>query len=762
MQSKQIFISAVAGIATLGAVVAQSFSGQKITDVQVQYTGDKTVDEQRIISQMSSSIGSKYNAEKLDTDIRTLYRSGLVDNVSISGVNYNGGVKLIAKVTTRPILASVAFSGNTKFYDKTLARKTELVSGKILGAADVVTAKKAIVKYYRDFNFPNVIVTHTVQKTTRAGYANLVFNIQEGGKNTIKRIKFEGNRAFDHNLLLKEMKSRKKGIFSFITKSGQIDHNQLADDVEKVIDFYKDNGYLKAYSSGAQINTVKNGKVEVRIPIHEGQKYTVNSVSFGKMTQFTSAQLLPTLVLDPGDPYSQSQLREDIKTIRSYYGSKGFANANVTPKITNSSNNTINIHYEIAEGKPFKVGKINISGNSITKDKVIRREVTLRPGQPFNSVEKETIQNRIKSLNYFDPVYVDTTASVLPGHQDMNIQVKEQQTGNLSFGAGFSSIDSIVGFVNVEQRNFDILNWRNFRGGGQRLNLSLRAGDETTDASISLIEPWIFGRKLEAGVELYYKDLLFLSSEYDLTRIGAAVHLRKSIGKKSSLRGELRWERNKVELEDDIDSSSFFNLFVGDFARTELSLSYIYDSRNSRVTTRRGHRIESGLTFSIGDAETYTAFAKGSKYWNFKYDIIWNLRGEIAATQAYGDNELVPIFDRHFLGGARTLRGFEFNDVGARDASTEEVYGSTSKGYITSEFTFPVVEKVRGAVFGDIGTVGDGQNEFGDGIYSDAGVGVRLNLPIGPIALDYAFPLTSPDPEADKGPQFNFYVNTSF
>ena len=759
---KKPLLSAVIGAATIGLVTADSFSGKKITDIQVKYSGDKTVDSQRIINQMSSSIGSKYNAEKLDTDIRTLYKSGLVDNVSISGVNHLGGVKLVASVSTRPILASVGFAGNTKFMDKTLARKTKLSTGKIFGATDVVAAKKAIREYYLSFDYPDIAISHSIQKTTRQGYANLVFNIQEGTKNTIKKITFQGNRAFDHNLLLKEIETRKKGIFSFITNSGQIDHNKLAEDVEKIVDFYKDNGYLKANSPGAKFNTLKNGKLELIIPVNEGVKYSVNSISFGKMTQFTPAQLLPTFVLDAGDPYSQSQLREDVKTIRAYYGSRGFADVKVKPKITNASGNKINIRYEITEGARSKVGKINISGNAITKDKVIRREVTLKPGKPFNSVELTTIKNRLKSLNYFDPVYVDSSASSSSGHRDLNIQVKDKETGSLSFGVAFSSIDSLVGFVGLEQRNFDIFNWRNFRGGGQRFKINIRAGGETTDASVSLIEPWFLGRKLEAGIQLYYQDLLFLSSEYDLTKMGAAFHVRKAIGKKSSIRAELRWENNEVQLEDDVTAASDFQQFEGDFSRTELTVSYIYDSRNARITARRGHKIDAGLTYSMGDAETYTLYAKASKYWNFKYDIIWNLRGELATTEAYGSNSLVPIFDRHFLGGARNMRGFEFNDIGSRDSVSGEVFGGSSKAYITSEFTFPLVDNIRGAVFSDVGSVSEDSFSFGDDIYADAGLGLRLNLPIGPLALDYAIPLTSPDEIADNGGQFNFYISTSF
>lgn len=757
-------LSSLALMATASPLAGQKFNGKKITDIEIQYVGDKTVDEQRLINFMSSQVGTRYNADKIDRDIRALKKAGLIDNIAFSGKGHKGGVKLTAKVITRPVLASVGFIGNSKYSDKKLARTTKLETGKILGEGQALAAKRKIQKLYTDANFPDVFISHRLQKTTRAGHADLIFTIDEGNKNTIRKIHFQGNTAFDHNLLYKEIQTKKKGLFSFFTKSGRIDNDKLDEDVERIIDFYKDNGYLKASSPGAEIVPIKGDKVDIYIPINEGVKYKVNKVSFGPMSVFTPQQLLPTLLLDPGDAYSQSQLREDIVTIRSYYGSKGYADVRVSPQITNASNNTINIRYNILEGKPSKVGRININGNSITKDKVIRREVTLRPGEPFNSTELKTIKNRLKSLNYFEPIYVEDRPSVQAGYRDVDITVREKKTGNLSFGAGLSSIDNIVGYAGIEQRNFDITNWRGgFRGGGQRLNLNLKAGGETTDATLSLVEPWFLGKKLEAGVSLYYRDLLFLSDEYDLTKAGGTIHLRKALGKSSSIRAEYKWESNDVDVEDRLNGTgSAFEQFEGKTERSSITLSYIHDTRNAIVQPRKGHKVDLGLTYSFGDSETYTIFARSQKHWNFKYDTILSIKSEYSTTDTHGDNGTIPIYDRQFLGGQRNLRGFEFNDIGPRDGVSEEVFGGATKAFFTAEATIPIVDNVRGAVFADTGFVSKDSWDFASDPYVDAGVGLRLNLPIGPVAIDYAFPLKSPDPEADKGPQFNFYLNYNF
>lgn len=741
---------------------AQNFTGKKITDIQINYIGAKTVDAQRIKNFMSSSVGSTYTPDKLDNDLRTLYKTGLIDNVNIKGSNHAGGVRLTAQVATRPLLASMGFKGNIKYQDKTLARKTKLKTGTIIGASDEVDARKALEDHYTSSGYPDITITSKLQKTNTPGYANIIFTISEGAKNTVSKIRFEGNRAFDRNILKKEIKTRKKDIFTFFTKSGEIDNDQLAEDVESIIEFYKNNGYLRASSPGARIIPQANGRIQIIIPISEGIKYDVANISFENMRLFTEDQIRPTLVLDPGDAYSLKQMREDIITIRAYYGSRGYADVRVAPIITNAARGSVNIRYSITEGGPSKVGRVNVSGNSVTRDKVIRREITLRPGEPFNSVELDTIRNRIKSLNYFDPVFVSDKKSNQPGHRDIDISVKEQKTGSFTFGAGLSSIDSVVGFIGLEQRNFDITNFRNFRGGGQRLSLNIRAGGETTDASISLIEPWFFGKQLEAGAKLFYKDLLFLSDEYELTEAGGAVHLRKAVGKKSSIRGELKWESNDVRVEDDLaGTGSEFEQFDGRFERAAFTLSYIYESRNSRVQPRKGHKVDIGLTYSFGDTESYTFSAQGSKHWNFKWDTILTLRGEFKTTKDLANDELIPIFDRHFLGGARNLRGFEFNDIGPRDAVTNEVFGGATSAFTTAEVTFPIIQNVRGAVFADVGSVSENSWSIDD-LYFDAGIGLRLNLPIGPLAVDYAFPLSSPDEEADNGAQFNFYIDTAF
>jgi outer membrane protein insertion porin family len=752
---------AIAALAT-SAVHAQDFEGKPITELSIRYNGPKTVDEARLRNFMATTVGQPYQTEKLDKDIKSLYESGLVDDVRFLAEPTGSGVKLVAEVTTRAEVGGVGFVGNSVFSDKKLAKETKLKSGGTLSDAAILDAKRNLEKYYQGYGYPDATVSYRLQPTGQKGVSDLIFVIDEGVKNEIHTIRFEGNHVFSDVELRKNMKVKEKSLLSFLTKSGRFETGQLDEDLDSVLDYYRSHGYLRASSPGIRRESDGKGRVTLVIPINEGEKYTVAGVGFGKMSVFKSEELYPALTLNGGDAYSSKKMRADITMIRSYYGSRGYADATVVPDISDAGPNRVNIVYRITEGGRFRVGTVRIEGNTKTKDKVIRREVPLKPGNWFNSVDLDTTKSRLQNLQYFSDVQVSGAHSE-GGYRDVNILVEERKTGSVGVGVGFSSIDSIVGFITLEQTNFDLFNPWSFTGGGQRFAMNLRAGSERSDFSISLVEPWFMDRQLALGGELFYRDSNYFSDIYDQSNVGGSVFLRRPLGQKGSLKFEYKLEQIEIDVDSATPAASAFWKEDGDYLRSALGVNYVYDNRDSNMLPRTGEKIDAGLNFSGlgGDVETFTISVQGQKYWNLWRDSIFSLNGELA----FVDGSDVPIFDRMFLGGGRTLRGFEFRDVGPRDAATGEVLGGQSLGFLSAEYTVPVIENIRVAAFYDMGFVNaDSWDPSPSDLYSDVGLGVRLKLPISPLplALDYAIPVSSPDDKADKGGQFNFYLNYSY
>jgi outer membrane protein insertion porin family len=789
--ARRVLLAAVFFLALAGmSAKAQDIEGKNVSEVEIRYTGAPTVDEARLRSHISTRAGEEYRSEKVDNDIKSLFESGNVDDVRVLAEPVGDAVKVIFEVTTRGTIVAVGFTGNSarSFSDEKLAKETKLKVGGALSDEAILTARRNLETYYRGFGYPDVQISHRTQPSESGQGYDLIFIIEEGGKNEIRDIRFEGNTVYDSRTLRKQMKVKEKGWFSWITKSGRFEVDQLDQDVEAVLDYYRTRGYLRASSPGPRRDPVGDGRIDLVIPIHEGEKYTVAGVGFGRMTVFKPEELYPALTLNGGDGYSSKKMRDDIKMIRSYYGSRGYADATVTPDIRDAGPNQVNIVYRITEGSRYRVGRVNIEGNTKTKDKVIRREMPLKPGDWFNSVELETAQSRLKNLQYFeDNIQVDA-APGRGGYRDINVLVEEKRTGSISAGIGFSSIDSIVGFVNLEQTNFDIMNPWAFTGGGQRFSANLRIGSERSDFSVSLVEPWFMDRQLALGGELFYKNSQYYSDFYEQKNAGAEVFIRKPLSEKSSIRLGYRLEQVDIELDNAVRNlsgrtidpdgvpasgdeftgpNSLFLKEEGDYLRSALAANFVYDSRDAVIETRSGEKIDIGLTLAGtglgGDVDILGLSLQGQKYWNLPWDSILSLNGELAFVDATSGE--VPIFDRLFLGGGRTLRGFEFRDVGPRDPVTGEVVGGQSLGFLSAEYTVPVIDNIRAAVFYDLGFVNDGAwDPSPSDLYHDFGVGVRLKLPISPvpIALDYALPIDSPDPIADKGGQFNFYLNYQY
>jgi outer membrane protein insertion porin family len=421
------------------------------------------------------------------------------------------------------------------------------------------------------------------------------------------------------------------------------------------------------------------------------------------------------------------------------------------------------VHYTIEEGTRSFVNRINIEGNTRTKDKVIRREVLVAPGDVFNTVRVDITKKRLENLGYFAKVETYPEETDIPGRKDLTILVQEKRTGSLSFGGGFSTVDKLVGFAELTQGNFDLFNWPSFTGGGQKFRLRLQYGTERKDFILTITEPYFLDRRLSLSGQAFYTEANYLSSQYDQRNYGISIELRKPLN--TYTYATLGYTLQDIDIFNvDPSASEFIQTQKGSSVESKLFTSVVLDTRDSALLSRRGQRV----TFSPllaggflgGDTQIYGFDLEGSQYFHLPKDTILLINGEIGTVSQWGAGNEVPIYERLFLGGSNNLRGFPFREVGPQDENGEPVGGQTM-ARTTIEWTFPLIEKARGALFYDMGFVNSEAWSFGfNHMASDIGIGLRLDLPIGPLRLDYGYPVMRDG--YNGGGHFNFNVGYQF
>ncbi len=589
-------------------------------------------------------------------------------------------------------------------------------------------------------------------------------------------IEFVGNREFDSEQLRQLMQTKERGFFTWITKSGRIDREQVEDDLQAIVRQYRNYGYLRARITNVEYfaspNTEGRQKLRMRVSIDEGPRYRVRKVSFGGIRVYTPAELEPGLSMLGGDIYSLKKVSDDTQMIRKYYGAKGYADAEVRPDINEvgvdaKGTRLIDIRYDVHEGDRYAVGKVHVRGNSKTKSHVILRELPLKPGSLLNSVDLETARKRLNSLNYFDAVEVSQSASGTPGYRDINVNVHEKMTGSFTLGVAFSTVENVYLYATVTQSNFDIRGFTNgvFVGGGQRLTLSGKLGTEYQSASIYLLEPWFLDRKLALGNELYYSTSTYMSDYYRQENYGYAVSLRKALDDLNSLKLEYRIEAYSFDPE--WDAPPFFReACERDYTRSNIRRTNEYDSRDAIITPREGGNFEVFASYSGpgSTVQTYSTGVSGSYFYNSFWDTIFSIHYAAETIDTVNSDKDVPIFERCYLGGQGDLRGFRYRDVGMLDPELagDETMGGKSSAYVQLEVTIPLIESIRFATFVDVGFVHEDSFDFDPGeLAADYGIGLRINLPMGPLAVDYAIPFKT-DNAVDRSGQFQFYVDYKY
>src|SRR6266480_2212215 len=653
-------------VTALGLFAPAIARGQQtpiIRSIDVQYSGPATVSKDVILAQIRTAVGQPYSDSTVEDDIRSLYKTGTIQNVRIFAQPEEDGVKVIVAVQTRQVLRELVIDGAQRVSAKKLRKEIGVKRNSPVNEDDLQKARQKIIDRYQSKGFTDITVDFRVEPIDeRRGTARVIYTVNEGVRGAVKRIRFEGNEHFSEKILRKQMKTRGKTMVSFIDKSGRLDEVQLQQDLDAIKEYYQNHGYIDA-----EVQEIgrerKNGPLLITIGIKEGTLYHVNKLSFTGYKETTEEKIRKVIKMKEGSVYSPKDLHDDAKAVADNYGSGGYVDLVVLPQGTPAGPGLIDIHYKIEEGNRSFVERINIIGNTRTKDKVIRREVLIAPGDVFNTVRVETSKKRLENLGYFTKVETYPEETGVEGRKDLVIQVEEKRTGSLNFGAGYSTVDKLIGFVELTQGNFDITNWPGLTGAGQKFRAKAQIGSERKDFVVAVTEPYFLDQKLSLGGQVFYSTASYLSSVYEQRNYGFSLEARKPL---------LSWVYTVVGYT--LQNYDIYNVATdvspgilaeeGTTTKSQVSDAFIWDRRDNPFLTRKGERVSlSGYVAGGplgGDEQIYGFDLQATKYWRFPGDLILLVDVEAATVDVWNKPETTTI--KGFFGEVFDINGIPRHD----------------------------------------------------------------------------------------------------
>lgn len=766
-------LMAVALFAVSGVMAADN----TVKEVKVRVLDQFGTDASDVLSLCSVTAGSEVSQEALSKDVRALLDTGRFGYAGVELEKLPDGVRVVYVVKRRyRFQEPLAIKGADYLSERKIRKLSELKSGDYIDEPVLASKVSKIRDEYVKKFFPDVKITTQLQPIEgSAGSANVTITIDEGTRAKIHKFRFTGNASIPDEDLRSSFGQRPwydpRGWFTDTPVSAQ----DLEDARHQAEAVYQNHGYLDAKVASPVKKPVGKEKVDVVFDVTEGDIYHVESTAIRGVKLFPENDVLASSRLKPDDLAGQERIDDGAKDIRDYYGSRGYVDTSVRviKETVPGKPGRMAITFEVHEGELVYIRNIIIRGNNKTKDKVIRREIMVSPGEIMNEPRIERSENRLKNLGYFSNVRHYNEKSDKDGVRDLVYDVEEQRTGNFMIGAGFSTVDNLVGFLEITQSNFDILNWPNFTGGGQKARLGLEAGTRRQTAEVSWTEPWFLDRPLALTLEAYRRMRWY--DEYDEIRTGASAGLSYPV---KVGRVGVRYTLELVQM-DDVDDATWTldpagtqastptqwnNQYFkwqddeyGDAINSVVRLYWAHDTRDQAFIPTKGYQTTLFADMSeggIGDNEFYKLGGNYRRWFRMPwYKHVLSLRGRLETVDAYSGD--LPLYERLFLGGPRTVRGVEYRDIGPKvyrgnGSSKHAPIGGQTLALATAEYTVPVFKAVRVATFTDIGSLGSDafDPELSD-VCMSVGIGLRIDIPGFPIRFDVAKPIVEDDDYTD-------------
>lgn len=747
------------------AATATHAQAQTVSRIVVQ--GNKRIEAEAVKSYLLIGPGQRYDAARADESFKALYATGLFSDVKLQ----LQGATLVVTVVENPIINRVAFEGNKKLNDETLKAEVESQSRSVLTRARVQNDTQRILTLYRRVGRYGARVEPKIIELPQ-NRVDLVFEISEGDKTGISRINFIGNKAFSDSDLASEITTSETGILSWLKSNDVYDPDRLAADQELLRRFYLRNGYadFRVISAVADLDQERNGFF-ITITVDEGEQYTFGAVNVESSVAALDANLVTNAVQTvEGDTYNLELIDKSLEDLTLEVSRLGYAFAQVRPRgDRNPEAKTISVTYVIEEGPRAYIERINIRGNTRTKDDVIRREFDLVEGDPYNRVMVDRAQRRLNSLGFFKNVEISREPGSAPDRVVLNVNVEEQPTGQLSIGGGYSTTDGFIGDVSVTERNL--------LGRGQYVRLAVNLSQRRRDVDFSFTEPYFLDRRVSAGFDVFSRQTdLTDESSFESKKRGGAIRFGFPLSEDVSLTTRYQFSQEEV-----FSVASTASLAIKDAAGKDNVSLVGYTLRFDTVDNKRSPTNGIYAEFSQdvaglgGDVNYVRTTAEVRAYHEVYKDVIGIVKLQGGHITGFGGKD-VRILDSFFKGG-ETIRGFDRGGFGPRDATTGDALGGSIFAAATAEVQFPIwgIPKdlgFKGALFADAGTLyeSDAKGKIISGtpvqvldsnsIRSSVGVSLLWDSPLGPLRADFAHVLSKE--RYDDEQFFRFGAATQF
>ncbi len=736
-----------------------SSTGQYLLIQSIGVAGNTRTDSGAIMRQVKSQVGDRYAPELLRADLKNIFQMGYFDDVQILVTDTEKGKDVIFQLTEKAVIGQVVIDGEKELDEKDVKEVVSISPNAIINTKEVQTSVENIRKLYKDKGFYRTTVAAKLNYAT-PDKVNVTFDIDEGIKMYIKDIRFVGNKAFTAKELRKEMTTSEKGLLSWFTESGKLKRDLLEQDRSRIGAMYHNSGYIEARISEPEISD-EGDWLYVTFDVQEGDRYRVGTIEIEGDIVGDKDELFSLVELSKEKFFSRKILREDVLRLTDRYAESGYAFAEVDPKLSkNDEDKRMDLSFKIAQGTLVHINRINIKGNTRTRDKVIRREMQVKEGGLLDAGAVRKSSERLQRLEFFEEVSVTPEATVQEGLMDVVVEVKEKATGTFSIGAGYSSVDNLMFMGEVSENNFI--------GKGQRLSLQANVSSRSNRYNFSFTEPHLNDTKLLFGYDLYNWSRQY--DDYTKDSTGAALRFGYPVWNKWNLGWGYGYDDTKMTdvVVTNVPQSLLDSMDIETTSFVRIGLAK--DTRNKQTDASRGWQTNYSIKQAGGPLGGDSAFTKyeatSGWYYPLMWDTIFHVKGSIGYVVENEDKKL-PVYEKFYLGGLNTIRGFDGGKVSPLelnpDGTTYSRVGGEKMWYSNVELIFPIVKEIglKGLVFFDIGNVyTDAQTwDVADLRYS-TGLGFRWLSPMGPLRLEWGYNL---DPkEGEKQGVWDFSIGGGF